>query len=588
MASGQAALCATLVDEWLRHGVAHAVVAPGSRSTPMAVALAARPELRLHVVLDERAAAFVALGIGRAGGRPAVLLCTSGTAAVGFHAAVVEAGLSLVPLLACTADRPPDLHDVGAPQTIHQLGLYGSSPVWTADIDPLAWPPTAWRSLASRAVLEAGRGPVHLNIRLREPLLDGGGDVLPPDRGDDQPWHGRSDDLGPGRPAAEPGVRFPTGPMMLPDLTGRRRVLVVAGDGCDRRAAAEMASGRLPVLADPLSGWRVPGPATVAAFDAIARHATAADDLTPDLVIHLGRPPASKALGNWLDQTDAMRVVVDHAGRWLDPSRRADAAISAPAHQFLRALAAQLPDADPNWLARWQRTEAAAQAAISGVLAHHPDVTEPGLARDLVRDLPGGSALMVSSSMPIRDVEWFTEPRSGLEVHANRGANGIDGVTSTALGVALARDGRPTAALLGDLALLHDASGLTGLAARPCSLVLVVVDNNGGGIFSFLPQAAELPPDRFEQLFGTPQAVDLRALAAAHGVASVEVETAADLSPRLAEATARSGVRMLVARTERRRNVEIHAELASAVGRALDRCSRSDLIVEPSPTRLLP
>jgi len=553
-------MCATLVDEWVRHGVAHAVVAPGSRSTPLAVAIASRPELGLHVVLDERSAAFVALGIGRASGRAAVLLCTSGTAAVGFHAAVVEASLSQVPILACTTDRPPDLHHVGAPQTIDQVGLYGSSPVWAADVDPLAWAPAAWRSLGSRAVLEAERGPVHLNLRFREPLLEEAGNLVPPGRPNGRTWHA---------PPGDPGGASSGFGLGGPDLTNCRRVLVVAGDGCDRRAGGPVTAGPWPVLADPLSGWRVPGPATVAAFDAIARHAADDDALRPALVIHLGRPPASKALAHWLDQTGAIRLVVDHTGRWLDPTRRADAVIMARSDQILGSLHARLPATEPGWLHRWQRAESVAQSAFNEVLAEHPEVTEPGLARDLFRHLPDGAALVVSSSMPIRDIEWYAEPRLGLDTHANRGANGIDGVTSTALGMALAREGRPTAALLGDLALLHDASGLNGIAGRPCTLVLVVVDNHGGGIFSFLPQAAQLPPDRFEQLFGTPQAVDLHALAAAHGLASADVATAADLAPMLAEATARGGVRMLVARTDRRRNVEIHAELAGAVGEAL-------------------
>jgi 2-succinyl-5-enolpyruvyl-6-hydroxy-3-cyclohexene-1-carboxylate synthase len=553
--SAQAALCATLVDEWVRHGVGHAVVAPGSRSTPMALALAARSELQLHVVLDERSAAFTALGIGRATGRPAVLLCTSGTATVHFHAAVVEAGLSAVPLLVCTADRPPELHRVGAPQAVDQVGLYGSAPVWSEDVDPAGWPPSAWRSLGSRAALEAEGGPVHLNLRLREPLLDDGLDPVPAARPGGRPWHERLREI-------DVTARYDAAGL---GLAGRRRVLVVAGDGCDPRAADAAAGGRWPVLADPLSGWRVPGQATVAAFDAIARSVPCDGPLAPDLVLHVGRQPASKALGQWLDRVDAVHVLVDHAGRWLDPSRRADAAVAAPPDRVLQALQDALPAADPGWLRAWQHAEAVAQSAITEVLGAHPEVTEPRLARDLVHHLPHGAALVVSSSMPIRDVEWFAEPRSRVEVHANRGANGIDGVTSTALGVALTRPGRPTVALLGDLALLHDASALTGLAERGCPLTLIVVDNHGGGIFSFLPQAAKLPADRFEQLFGTPQPVDLLALAAAHGITAVEVERAAELEGALAGAVSSGGVRMLLARTDRRRNVEVHAELADAV-----------------------
>ena len=555
--SPQAGLCAALVDEWVRHGAAHAVVAPGSRSTPLALALAARPELGLHVVLDERSAAFVALGIGRATGRPAVLLCTSGTASANFHPAVAEAGLSGVPMLVCTADRPPELHQVGAPQAIEQVGLFGVSPVWVADVDPLAWPAASWRSLGSRAAIEAQRGPVHLNLRFREPLLEDAEGEVPPARPSARPWHRR---LAAGH---DPGLVDDV------DIAACRRVLVVAGDGCDPAAAEAAASGPWPVLADPLSGWRVPGPATVAAFDAIARHVPPVGELGPDLVLHLGRPPASRALGQWFDRGDVVHVLVDEFGRWLDPARRAAAFLPARPDAVLRSWSGHLGRPDPGWLPAWQRAETAAQDAITKVLADHPEVTEPGLARDLAAELPAGAALMVSSSMPIRDVEWFAEPRHGLEYHANRGANGIDGVTSTALGVALTRGGGPTAALLGDLAFLHDGGGLTGLGARPCSLVLVVIDNHGGGIFSFLPQARSLPGDRFEQLFGTPQPADLHALAAAHGIPSTDIETAAQLGRRLDEATAAGGVRLLVARTDRAANVQVHQELADAVGEAL-------------------
>ncbi len=583
--SAQACFCATLVDEWVRHGAAHAVVAPGSRSTPLALALAGRPELALHVVLDERSAGFVALGIGRATGTPAILLCTSGTAAVGFHAAVVEAGLSRVPMLVCTADRPAELHQVGAPQAIEQVGLYGTSPVWSADVDPRAWPAPRWRSLGSRAAVEAAGGPVHLNLRFTEPLVGDAGPDLPPPRPGGRTWHERLTaapvGVGAAGSVATPWHQGPTGspaggawgPGVLPagvDLSGCRRVLVVAGDGCGP-PAADAGAGPWPVLADPLSGWRVPGPATVAAFDAITRHVAADGDLAPDLVLHLGRPPASKALGHWFDRGHAVHVLVDGAGRWLDPARRADAIAATFPLTALQSWQQALPAPEDGWLVRWQQAEATAQGAITGALAGHPEVTEPGLARGLAAALPDGAALVVSSSMPIRDVEWFAEPRRGLGHHANRGANGIDGVTSTALGVALARGGQPTVALLGDLALLHDSSALAGLAARPCSLVLVVVDNHGGGIFSFLPQAAELAPERFEQLFGTPQAVDLHALAAAHGIPSAEVGTAADLPVRLAEATSAGGVRMLVARTDRAVNVKLHEELSRVVGEALAR-----------------
>ena len=533
----QATFCATLVDEWVRAGVRHAVVAPGSRSTPLALALADRPELALHVVLDERSAAFCALGIGQATGVPAVALCTSGTAATHFHAAVVEAGLSGVPMLVCTADRPPELHDVGAPQTIDQQRLFGGAVRWFADPgvadDVARW---SWRSLASRAWLEArAGGPVHLNLPFREPLVAEPSD-LPQGRSGAAPWHAE-------RRSA------PAGGLSLPASRG----IIVAGGG----APVDLAHFGWPVLADPLSGLRRPG--AIGAGDALARCGAWLQGHQPEAVVHLGRPLASKAVGRWLAGLDAEHVLVDPDRRWSDPERQAAVIVDG---------VAGVGGAPDGWLAGWQEAERLAQSAFTRVLADHPEPTEPGVARALTACLPDGAHLVVSSSMPVRDVESYMVPRPGLSVWSNRGANGIDGVTSTALGVALGRRPEPTWALLGDLAFLHDGSGLTGLAARDVDLTLVVVDNHGGGIFSFLPQASLLPHERFEQLLGTPQDVDLLGLAGAHGIPGVEVDRMADLEAAVLGGP--GGVRLVLVRTDRAANVVVHAELHAAVQSALE------------------
>jgi 2-succinyl-5-enolpyruvyl-6-hydroxy-3-cyclohexene-1-carboxylate synthase len=537
----QAAFCATLVDEWVRAGVRHAVVAPGSRSTPLALALADRPELALHVVLDERSAAFCALGIGKATGLPAVVLCTSGTAATHFHAAVVEAGLTRVPMLVCTADRPPELHGVGAPQTIDQQRLFGPAVRWFTDpgvADEAArW---SWRSLAARSVLEArAGGPVHLNLPFREPLVAEPGE-LPTARDGSRPWHDERRSL-------------PAGGLACSKSTG----VIVAGSGAAAGAAIDVLACGWPVLADPLSRLRRPG--AICAGDALARCGAWLQGHRPEAVIHLGRPPASKALNPWLGGLDAEHVLVDPGRRWSDPERQATEVVDA------LAGVGRAPD---GWLAGWQEAERRAQAAFDRVLADHSEPTEPGLARALTACLPDGSHLVVSSSMPVRDVEAYMAPRHGLSVWSNRGANGIDGVTSTALGVAIGRRPEPTWALLGDLAFLHDGSGLTGLAARGVDLTLVVVDNHGGGIFSFLPQASLLAPDRFEQLLGTPQDADLLALAQAHGIPGVEVDRMADLESAVLGGP--GGVRLVLVRTDRAANVTVHADLHAAVGSALE------------------
>jgi 2-succinyl-5-enolpyruvyl-6-hydroxy-3-cyclohexene-1-carboxylate synthase len=565
-----ATFCATLADEWARAGVTDAVIAPGSRSTPLAMALAADGRLRVHVFHDERSASFCALGLGLATRRPAVLVCTSGTAAVELHAAVVEAHQAAVPLLACTADRPPELLDVGAPQTVDQVGLYGRAVRWAANPGPpLAGLARTWRPLAARAVLEAlgpRPGPVHLNLAFREPLV-GEALALPAGRADGAPWHGEPvAGLVPPRHATE----------YVAALLAHERGVIVAGGGAPRPELVHAAAGSLgwPVLADPRSGARTPAATTVAAFDALLRAPGFAREMRPDAVLAIGAPPASKVLAQWLAGSGAHLVVADPAGRWLDPEHLAGNVLRGSPEPLLQAFVAGAGGVRPGsggegWLARWQRAEQAAQASIDAVLGRHAEPTEPGLARALLAALPHGAALVVSSSMPVRDVEWFGAPRSGVEVFANRGANGIDGVVSTAVGVALADTTRPTVALLGDLAFLHDTNGLLRLADREVNLTLVVVDNSGGGIFSFLPQAAALPQERFEHLFGTPHGVDLAALAAVHHLPAIEVHETAYVGAAIEAAFATPGASLVLARTDRQRNVAVHDELNAAVAAAV-------------------
>ena len=536
MSTVQATFAATLVDEWVRAGVTDAVVAPGSRSAPLALALATHPGVRVEVLLDERSAGFFALGRGLATGRPAVVVTTSGTAAVELHPAVVEAAHARVPLLAVTADRPPELHGVGAPQTIDQAGLFGAAPVWSAD-PGVARAATAytWRSLGARAAAEALAGPVHLNLPFVEPLVGEAG-PLPAARSGGRPWHEVR--------AAAPQREF--------DLRGHRRGVVVAGRGA--RGVEAFAAAGWPVLADPLSGWRVPATTTVAAFDALLRHRRFAAGREPDVIVRLGAPPASKALAAWLATQTCEQLAV---GGWLDPDRTATTVVAGRA-----CFRLELPD--PHWTTGWAKAEAAAQDAIDEVLADHTEPTEPDVARQVAACLPSGSKLFVSSSMPVRDVEWFARPRTGLRVLANRGASGIDGVTSTALGAGA------TAALVGDLAYLHDLGGLLAAARRDADCALVVVDNDGGGIFSFLPQAAALATERFEWLFGTPHGLDLGAITRACGLPVDEPSAAVDVGPAVVAAVAAGGVRVVLVRTERATNVAVHAELQAAVAAALD------------------
>jgi 2-succinyl-5-enolpyruvyl-6-hydroxy-3-cyclohexene-1-carboxylate synthase len=555
----QATFAATLVDEWVRAGVRDAVVCPGSRSTPLALAIAARPEVRVHVRLDERGAGFFALGAAAASGRPAVVCVTSGTAAAELHPAVVEAHHARVPLVVCTADRPPELHGVGAAQTIEQRDLFPGVLRWRADpgvaVEATAW---SWRSLGARAVAEAvdgpmGPGPVHLNLAFREPLVGEPGG-LPPGRPDGAPAH---------RVAAHGGV---VEPWTWPGANG----VLLAGAGCGPRDAVLGLAEHLgwPVLADPRSGCRVAHGHVVAAADAIARHAPSA--LRPDVVVRLGASWASKALPAYLDGS-AEVLVVDPWWRWDDADRRASVVHRAePAAWLAAARRAAPPRPSPGWLGGWQDAERAAQKAIDAVLGDE-DLTEPSLARRVFRELPRDATLVVSSSMPVRDLEWFAPTRPDPPaVLANRGANGIDGVCATALGAAAALDG-PVVAMVGDLAFFHDLSSLVhgeGGARGDCTLV--VVDNGGGGIFEFLPQADVVDPGTFEHLFATPQRADVVRVATGLDVRAADAATTRELDVAVHAAVRGGGVSVVRARVpSRRENVAVHDRVHAAVGDAL-------------------
>jgi 2-succinyl-5-enolpyruvyl-6-hydroxy-3-cyclohexene-1-carboxylate synthase len=559
-----ATFCATLVDEWIRGGVRHAVIAPGSRSTPLALALAARSELALHVFHDERSASFAALGIGLSTGAPAVLLCTSGTAATHFYGAVVEAHQAEVPMIVCTADRPPELREVGAAQTIRQTEMYGPNVRWFHDPGPPSSDAAhTWRSLGARTVLDASGprpGPVHINLPFREPLVGDPGE-LPVSRADGAPWQ-----------------RAWTGDTQLDDrslhelvqVLDRQRGVIVVGKTSGRAGLAEAVhdlADRIgwPVLADPRSGCRIARPTTVAAFDDLLRYPAFADAHVPEVVLHIGTPPASKLLAQWLAKSGAVHVQVHPTAAWIDPDHTSAHRVRVDPTHLCRALADQMVGAARTpWLARWRRAETAAQMAIDIVVGSSVPLTEPAVARTLIDGLPDGAHLVVSSSMPVRDVEWYGRSRDGLTVHSNRGANGIDGVTSTAIGVALAT-GAPTALLIGDVAFLHDSAGLTALAQRDVNLTMVIVDNDGGGIFSFLPQATSVAHQRFELLYGTAHATDLPALLAAHGLSSRRVATVDELTAAVGDPT----IAAVIVTTNRADNVVAHQVIHDAVALAL-------------------
>jgi 2-succinyl-5-enolpyruvyl-6-hydroxy-3-cyclohexene-1-carboxylate synthase len=401
------AFAVTLVDEWARAGLTDAVVAPGSRSTPLALALARDARVRVHVVLDERSAAFRALGFGLASGRPALVLCTSGTAAANFHPAVVEASYARVPLLVCTADRPPELRDVGAGQTINQTHLYGDAVRWFCDPGPPADEANAgvaWRSLASRAVAETlgpRAGPVHLNLPFREPLLPTGSELVDaPGRAGGLPWSGST------ATAHAPDAEIVARVAGL--VRAHPRGLLVAGWGAavlPETAARFAAVAGWPVLADPISQLRA-GPHAISTYEALLRAPGFTDAHRPDLVVRVGAPLTSKVATNWLDPS-IRQVLVDPDDVWLDPHRAAAERYVVDADVLLAAVADELGPAartDP-WLTEWLECERVARTAIDAALDGPAAASEGRIARDVAAALPAGSNLVVGSSVPVRALE---------------------------------------------------------------------------------------------------------------------------------------------------------------------------------------
>jgi 2-succinyl-5-enolpyruvyl-6-hydroxy-3-cyclohexene-1-carboxylate synthase len=559
------AFARVLVDELVRGGVADAVLAPGSRSAPVALALAAAERdgrLRLHVRIDERTAAFLALGLAKASGRPVPVLTTSGTATAHLHAAVLEADAAGVPLLALTADRPPELRGTGANQTIDQVGLYGGAVRWAADVGvPEAGREAAqnryWRSLVAKALLTAtgalsgDPGPVHLNLALREPLLpdDEPGELV-------EPWAGR--------PGGNPWTTAaPTSPAFPPAPAGRERTLVVAGDGSPfwgRVAADSAAAERLPVVAEPTSGAWTEGALRSGALLLGASGWLA--DHRPDRVIVVGRPTLSRPVSALLADPAVVVETVARTPRWPDAARS-----SASVGPWLDP--GEVACVPREWLSHWRVAADRVAAAVDEVLDASPALTAGRLARDVVAALPAGALLVLGSSTPVRDVDRLAVPRRDLRILANRGVAGIDGTISTAVGAALAHavdDGGPAFALMGDLTFLHDLTGLvTGDGEPVPDLTVVVPDNDGGGIFAQLEPGEDRHARDYRRVFGTPHGRDLVAVARALGWAATAVTSPDELGAALSA----GGPRVVVVRTDQRAEAALAAELRAAAGRAL-------------------
>ncbi|MFA9432740.1 2-succinyl-5-enolpyruvyl-6-hydroxy-3-cyclohexene-1-carboxylic-acid synthase [Egicoccus sp. AB-alg2] len=573
------ALALVLVDELARGGVTDAVLAPGSRSTALAMALHDDPRVRLHVQIDERSAGFLAVGLARATGRPAPVVVTSGSAVANLHPALVEADTGHVPLVLLTADRPPELRQTGANQAIDQLGIFGRQVRWFVEVGVPEDRPGAvayWRATVCRALAEAGglsgpAGPVHVNLPFREPTVpltdDGRAAADVPFR---QPLEGRA-----GR---RPWVVVDRAPRHAPAaelaslgarIAGTERGLVVAGQTTAHAGPAldlARAAG-WPVVAEPTSNLRS-GEQVVGTAHHLLGHAGFARAHRPELVLRIGRTGLSRNLAALLGP-DVPQLLIDPDGAWQDPDRAIGELLVADVELTVAALRDHLAvPAGSDWMDRWRSADRRVRKVIDEVLDADDRPTEPRVARDLGAGLPDGTTLVVASSMPVRDLDQFLAPREHLRVVANRGASGIDGFVSTALGVALSGE-RPTVALSGDLSLLHDANGfLLAPDVERVDLPIVVVDNDGGGIFSFLPQHAF--SGSFERVFGTPHGRDLADLARLHHLGHQPVTTAAELLPAVDAAREAGGIHLVHVRTDREQNLALHRRISREVAAALD------------------
>ncbi|MBS1878990.1 MAG: 2-succinyl-5-enolpyruvyl-6-hydroxy-3-cyclohexene-1-carboxylic-acid synthase [Actinobacteria bacterium] len=579
------ALASAFVEELERGGLRRAVVSPGSRSTPLAVALWRAPGIAVEVIVDERSAAFFALGAAQASGEPVALLCTSGTAAANYHPAVCEADESGLPLLVLTADRPAELRGIGAGQTIDQVKLFGEAVRWfcevgnhDADDDGLLH----YRSVACRALArargEVRPGPVHLNLPWREPLA----------------------------PVPVPGAVTATDSLALAGREGRPLTavthvdeeptefeldeiaahigdaisgVIIAGRQVDaelREPLAHLArAAGFPILADATSQLRL-GPhdrsLVVAGYDQLLREEHFARAVVPELVLRFGEMPTSKPLRAWLAASGAEEIVIDPGGGWNEPSRRAAAIVRAEPSALAAGWARRLGNEERGEPARWLEAERAAQAVINATLAGSTGeagegrISEPALHRALGRVHADGDLVYTASSMPIRDQEAFVAcGEADVAFLCNRGANGIDGLLSSGIGAAHA-SGRPTTIVTGELGLLHDLGGLAALRDVSTPVRIVVIDNGGGGIFHFLPQHEALEPDEFEALFGTPRGIEAARAAALFDLPHLRLDSLADLPAALA-----AGTGLIEVRTDRTTNVAAHRDITKAVAKALSK-----------------
>lgn len=582
------AFSTVFVDELARSGLRHVCVAPGSRSSPLTIAFAHHPEIKTWVHLDERSAGFFAVGMAQALGEPVALVCTSGTAAANFHPAVVEARYGFVPLLVLTADRPPELWDSGAPQTIDQVRMYGSHAKWSISMPPPEVTTDLMlfvRSIACRAfatTITPPEGPVHVNFPFREPLEPA---VLNSDFPKEEyetavdAWQGRSD--------GEPFIYVPAVAQIahqadierLADkLVSTERGLILCGPQRDPELAVEVvALSRLlgyPILADPLSQVRC-GPhdrgTIVDCYDIFLRDSSVVSALNPEVVLRFGAVPNSRPITKYLEHHRSTRhVVIGDSHCWTDPTHTTTELFRVAPVNFCRAMSAVINSGDTisSWAQRWYKLAEITKAAVRKTMeGFNEEMFEGKVFDQLSSIIPDGANVFVGNSMPIRDQDaFFPSTARRTRFLANRGVSGIDGIISSALGAAAVSTGN-SILVLGDISFYHDMNGLLAIKAYGLDATIVVINNDGGGIFSFLPQVSY--KDVFETYFGTPHGLTFQAAAELYGVSYRRVEGWDQFREIVGESIGSPGSTIIEVFSNRASNLDFHNRVWKQVSDAI-------------------
>lgn len=595
------------IDELARSGLRHVVICPGSRSTPLAMTFAASPAIRVWMHVDERSAAFFALGMAKRLGQPVALLCTSGTAAANFLPAIVEAHLTHVPLLVLTSDRPHELRDCGAPQAIDQNRLYGTHVKWFVDT---ALPEATnealryIRTIANRALAQTRAipvGPVHLNMPFREPLVPTAlaNQSLPPLLGRDPlAWQGRPDNQ-PYTQVDETvscSASSATITQLAQQISALPRGLIIVGPQTAAALARPLVHlARLtgyPLLADPLSQLRTGvdrSDPIISSYDAFLRSERLSAQFAPQYILRFGAMPTSKPLLLYLKRYAACKqILIDGQAGWEEPTQLAAQVIHADPVSVCQSLSTTLEQIaekksatsqetswkrDADWIGAWQAADRVTRQALASAIADFREPFEGRIFTEVGNLLPAGALLYVGNSMPVRDMDtFFWNQEKPLLCLGNRGANGIDGVVSSALGASATADLQEKAMLvIGDLSFFHDLNGLLAARLHALNLVILLINNDGGGIFSFLPQAAY--PEHFEQLFGTPTGLEFRAVVEMYGGTFQRVRDWESLRRACENGIKKGGLHVLEIPTERESNVSMHRQLWPIVEQALQQAN---------------